>query len=108
MRAPPLVLAVALLAGCRPAESPEAHDALHTLALAVERAERAAPVALAACGLVPPEHRDACEEGAHALAAVAAEGRAVLDTAAACQEAQDEACLASALERAAKIVRVLR
>lgn len=93
---------------CKPAETPPPDDALKSLALAVERAERAAPVALAACGLTPPEHQDACRDGVQALAALAAEGRALLDTAATCQEAQDEACLASAIERAAEIVKVLR
>lgn len=94
---------------CRAPQPPASTgNALHDLAHAVEVAERSAPVALAACGLVPVDKRDACVEGAHALAEAAAQGRAVLDTAAACQEAQDEVCLASALERAAEIVRVLR
>lgn len=93
---------------CKPAEAPPADDALKTLAVAVDRAERAAPVARAACGLTPPDHQEACREGVEALSALATEGRALLDTAAQCQEAQDETCLASALERAAEIVRVLR
>lgn len=93
---------------CKPAETPPPGDALKSLALAVERAERAAPVARAACGLTPQEHQEACFAGVDALSALAAEGRALLATAAQCQEAQDETCLASALERAAEIVRVLR
>ena len=93
---------------CKPAESPAPDDALKNLAVVVERAEKSAPVALAACGLTPPEHQDACKDGVQALTALAAEGRALLDTAATCQEAQDEVCLASALTRAAEIVKVLR
>jgi hypothetical protein len=95
------------LAACRDANAPR-KDVLQQLAAGVEHAEIAAPVALAACGLVPEEQRAACVDGAEALAAVAREGRGILATAERCQEEKDSECLAGALERAAEIVRVLR
>ena len=95
------------LAACRETATPR-RDVLEQLAAGVEHAEAAAPVALAACGLVPEEQRPPCIDGATALAAVAREGRGILATAERCQEEQDSECLSMALERAAEIVRVLR
>jgi len=96
------------LAACRESEAPK-RDVLDQLAAAVEHAERAAPLARAACGLVPDEaHRTGCLDGAGALESVGREGRGVLATVERCREEQDSECLALALERAAEIVRVLR
>jgi hypothetical protein len=92
-----------------PSASPEpTPDPAAKLAEVIERVERIAPVALAACSLAAEDKRPACEEAAHVLAAAAAEGRAVLHTLDRCREEQDEECLALAVERASELVRVLR
>lgn len=101
------LLAGCVLAACRDTATPR-RDVLAQLAAGVEHAEAAAPVALAACGLVPEEQRPACVDGAEALAAVAREGRGILATAERCQEEQDAECLAGALKRAIEIVRILK
>lgn len=105
------LLALVLLAfeACRaPALAAPSGDTLRDLAVAIEAAEVAAPLALAACGLATEEHRPPCLAGAEALAAAAREGRGILATVERCREEQDGECVALALERAAEIVRVLR
>lgn len=105
-----LALAVLTLAGCQPAQphAPSALDPLADLAGAVERVERFAPIAAAACGLVPEDKRAACAEGARVLSLAATEGREVLRVAERCRDEQDADCLALAVERAAELIRVLR
>lgn len=93
---------------CKPAQAPATDDVLHDLAVAVEAAERAAPVARAACGLAPEEQRAACLAGVDGLEVAAQNGRDLLDTATACREAQDEECLASAIETARLLAKILR
>lgn len=92
---------------CKPAAQPT-DDALHDLAVAVEAAERAVPVARAACGLAPEEQRAACLAGVEGLEVAAQDGRTILTTASACREAQDDECLASAIETARLLAEILR
>jgi len=105
-----LLVAVLTLSGCQPAQphAPGEPDPLADLAGAVERVEQIAPIAAASCGLVPPEQRAACAEGARLLGVAASEGREVLRVAERCREEQDADCLALAVERASELVRVLR
>ena len=93
---------------CKPATAPTTDDALHDLAVAVEAAERAAPVARAACGLAPEDKRPACLAGVEGLEVAAKDGRTILTAASACREAQDEECLSHAVEVARLLVEILR
>jgi hypothetical protein len=104
------LLALVLLAfeACRaPALAAPSGDTLRDLAAAVEAAEVAAPLALAACGLATEEHRPACRAGAEALDRAAVAGRQVLATVEACEEG-DAACVEAGLEAARELLQVLR
>ncbi len=97
-----------VLAACRQPAAPTG-DALDQLAVAVERAEASAPLARAACGLVPdPDRRRYCEGAVDAVEEAALVGRQLLASVATCREEQDADCVAGATATAARLLRVLR
>lgn len=94
---------------CRAPASPSTGDTLHDLALAIEAAERAAPLARAACAVIPDDtQRRYCDGSLDAIDEAVLVGRQLLDTANDCQDEHDGECLANAVETASKLLRVLR
>lgn len=105
------ILACAAMAfgACRAPASPSTGNALHDLALAIEAAEAAAPFARAACSVIPDHQQRAyCDGSLDAIDEAVIIGRQLLATASECRDAQDEECMANALETATKLLRVLR
>lgn len=101
---------VAMVAGaCRAPQPQPTGDTLRDLALAIEAAERAAPLARAACSVIPDEtQRRYCDGSLDAIDEAVIIGRQLLDTAHTCQDEQDGECLANAVSTASKLLRVLR
>lgn len=104
-----LACAAMVFGACRTPASPSTGDTLHDLALAIEVAERSAPLARAACSVIPDDtQRRYCDGSLDAVDEAALVGRQLLDTASECQDEQDGECLANAVETASKLLRVLR
>lgn len=98
-----------MVGACRTPASPSTGDTLRDLALAIEAAEVAAPLARAACSVIPDhQQRRYCDGSLDAIDEAVIIGRQLLDTASECQDEQDGECLANALETATKLLRVLR
>ena len=84
-------------------------DALRDLALAIESAEAAVPLARASCALVQaPDQRRYCEGSVDAVEEAALVGRQLLASVEACRDEGDEECVQGAAETASTLLRVLR
>jgi len=104
-----LVVGLATCLSCRAPQPTSTGDTLHDLALAIEAAEAAAPLARAACSVIPDDtQRRYCDGSLDAVDEAVLVGRQLLDTANDCRDEQDGECLANALETASKLLRVLR
>lgn len=94
---------------CRPQAPASTGDTLRDLALAIESAEAAVPLARASCALVPsPDQRRYCEGSVDAVEEAALVGRQLLASVEACREEGDEECVLGAVEAATRLLRVLR
>lgn len=98
-----------MVGACRAPQPALTGDDLRDLALAIEVAETAAPLARAACAAIPDEvQRRYCDGSLDAVDDAVLVGRQLLDTAHECQDEQDDECLANALETARKLLLILR